>query len=180
MAAWIERSKDTLKTIIDEVKKTNPTLKVRVAFVGYRDVQDHPRFSIHKFSDNLDEVKKFIAGVTATGGGDFPEDVQGGFHEALKLDWNPSSIKSAFHIFDAPGHGKDICDEAGDNHPKGSPDGYQIQDQMKEFAKRKIQFTVVKVNELCNLMIEVMKKNYEASGMNLNINDLANACATKS
>lgn len=33
----------------------------------------------------------------------------------------------AFHIADAPGHGKDICD-FGDNHPKGSPDGFKIQD----------------------------------------------------
>jgi hypothetical protein len=51
--------------------------------------------------------------------------VQGGFHEALKLKWEPSSIKTAFHIFDAPGHGKDICD-AGDSYPNGSPEGHKI------------------------------------------------------
>ena len=32
--------KDTLKTIIDQVKAENPTLRVRVAFVGYRDFGD--------------------------------------------------------------------------------------------------------------------------------------------
>jgi hypothetical protein len=32
----------------------------------------------------------------------------------------------AFHIFDAPGHGKDICPGGGDNYPKGSPDGHKI------------------------------------------------------
>jgi hypothetical protein len=51
--------------------------------VGYRDVQDHPRFSIHEFSDDLEKVKNYISGVQASGGGDFPEDVQGGFHKAL-------------------------------------------------------------------------------------------------
>ena len=40
MYSWIQRSKDTLKTIIDQVKAENPTLKVRVSFVGYRDFGD--------------------------------------------------------------------------------------------------------------------------------------------
>lgn len=61
------------------------------------------------------------------GGGDLPEDVQGGFNKALGLSWQPDSIKSAFHIADAPGHGKDICD-AGDDYPQGSKEGYKIQD----------------------------------------------------
>lgn len=83
MASWIERSKNTLKEIIDNVKNDNPDLDVRVCFVGYRDIQDGNRFSIHEFTDDLDKVKKFISSVTANGGGDTPEDVQGGFHQAF-------------------------------------------------------------------------------------------------
>ena len=75
MASWIERSKNTLREIIDNVKSDNPTLKVRVCFVGYRDIKDHPRFSIYEFTEDLEKVKTFIKGVSATGGGDFPEDV---------------------------------------------------------------------------------------------------------
>ena len=60
------------------------------------------------------------------GGGDFPEDVQGGFYEALRQDWLDNSVKMAFHIFDAPGHGKDICPTGGDSYPSGSPDGHKI------------------------------------------------------
>ena len=40
MYSWIQRSKDTLKDIIDHVKADNPTLRVRVSFVGYRDFGD--------------------------------------------------------------------------------------------------------------------------------------------
>jgi hypothetical protein len=83
MSSWIQRSKDTLHEIIDTVKAANPGLAIRVCFVGYRDVQDNPRFSIHEFSEDIAQVKKFISGVQATGGGDWPEDVQGGFHKAL-------------------------------------------------------------------------------------------------
>ena len=100
---------------------------MRVAFVAYRDVQDNNRFDVTDFTDDLDLVKKNISKQNASGGGDFPEDVQGGFNQALRLGWTSDSVKSAFHIADAPGHGKDICDY-GDNHPKGSPDGYKIQD----------------------------------------------------
>jgi len=79
------------------------------------------------FTENIDRVKADIDAQPATGGGDFPEDVQGGFNQALHLAWTKDSIKMAFHIADAPGHGRDICD-FGDNHPGGSPDGFKIQD----------------------------------------------------
>lgn len=51
---------------------------------------------------------------------------------------------------------------------------------MKEFAKRKVTFTAVKVNERCNKMIEVMRDAYTQQGMNLIVTDLASACASKS
>ena len=77
MASWIQRSKDTLSEIITSVKNSNPDLLVRVAFVGYRDLEIAPRFSLHEFTDKVDDVKKFIAGVTAFSGSspDLPEDV---------------------------------------------------------------------------------------------------------
>jgi hypothetical protein len=131
MNTWIERSKDTLKEIIDNVRADNPDLDVRVCFVGYRDIESLPRFSIHEFTSDLEKIKKYISGVNTVSGGyndDFPEDVQGGFHEALKRDWKANSIKMAFHIFDAPGHGKDICPDYRDSYPAGSPDGHKIQD----------------------------------------------------
>lgn len=87
MGSWIQRSKDTLNEIIDNVKAVNPELKIRVSFVGYRDIQDHERFSIYNFTENIDEIKTFIAKVSADGGGDFPEDVQGGFDKAIKMNW---------------------------------------------------------------------------------------------
>ena len=66
-----------------------------------------------------------------------------------------------------------------DSFPNGSPDGYKIQDQMREFANRGIGFTFVKVNETCNAMIKVMEDNYNPSGNTMNVTDLSHACATK-
>ena len=61
MGSWIERSKDTLKTIIENVKQNNPALTVRASFVGYRDITDRERFDIKDFSEDLDSVKEFIS-----------------------------------------------------------------------------------------------------------------------
>ena len=127
MGSWIERSKDTLKTIIENVKQSNPGLTVRASFVGYRDITDYNRFDVKEFTEDLDDVKRFISTMRASGGADFPEDVQGGFNKVLQLDWSKNSTKTCFHIADAPGHGKDIC-EWGDSYPAGSPDGFKLQD----------------------------------------------------
>ena len=179
MHSWIQRSKETLKKIIDHVKATNKGLTVEVAFVAYRDIGDVGRHVVADFTSNIDSVKSLIEKQSASGGGDFPEDVQGGYNQALKLSWGTESVKQVFHIADAPGHGKDICDW-GDNYPKGSPDGFKIQDQMRTFAQRGIGFTFVKVNDSCNKMIKVMQDNYNPSGNTMNVTDLSDACATKS
>ena len=75
MSSWITRSKDTLKEIIDAVKSQNTGLKVRVAFVGYRDIEHSQRFTIQEFTDDIELVKKFISKTGTTGGADWPEDV---------------------------------------------------------------------------------------------------------
>ena len=46
MWSWIDRAKETLKTIIDDVKSSCDGLQVRVCFVGYRDHCDSVRFDV--------------------------------------------------------------------------------------------------------------------------------------
>lgn len=75
MGSWIERSKDTLKGIIENVKLDYAGLNVRVGFIGYRDISDKPRFEIFEFSEDLDAAKAFIGKMRAQGGADMPEDV---------------------------------------------------------------------------------------------------------
>jgi molybdenum cofactor biosynthesis enzyme MoaA len=93
MRSWIVRSKETLADILKNIKKDYAGLKVRVAFVGYRDITDRDRFEIFNFSEDLDACTRFIAKMNATGGADFPEDVQGGFNKALNLPWTKGSTR---------------------------------------------------------------------------------------
>jgi hypothetical protein len=51
---------------------------------------------------------------------------------------------------------------------------------MKEFARREINFTIVKVNESCNKMIQVMQNNFDKPNRALLVTDLAEACRSGS
>lgn len=78
MGSWIKRAKETLIEIIETVEKEckeDGDVKIRVCFVGYRDIGDSRRFSMLPFTDDIQEVKAFISRQNAEGGGDEPEDV---------------------------------------------------------------------------------------------------------
>ena len=83
------------------------------------------------------------------------------------MGWRGSSVKQAFLICDAPGHGRDINGLINtmfkDDYPYGSPDGHKIQEQLKIFASKNINFTIVKMNDRCDAMIKVMKDNYNSA-----------------
>ena len=59
-------------------------LRVRVCFIGYRDHKDKVRFEIKHFTEDIEEIKKFISSVEAEGGDDEPEDVAGGMKRCLE------------------------------------------------------------------------------------------------
>lgn len=76
---------------------------------------------------------------------------------ALHQDWTEEASKRVFVICDAPCHGKQYH-SVDDTYPKGSPDGLVLEDLMKEFCKKEIEFSVIKLDNNCNQMIEIMKK----------------------
>jgi len=109
MQSWIDKAKETLNEIIDKVIeecKEEGNLKVRVCFIGYRDIKEAERFRVLEFTENIDQVREFIKQSHAIGGGDAPEDVQGGLKLALLQDWTEEATRRVFLICDAPCHGK--------------------------------------------------------------------------
>jgi len=92
---------------------------VRVSFVSYKDFGDRSHLETHDWVEASDisgmrKMKSFISQLRASGGGDTPEDVAGGFEEALKLfDSCENSLKVVLLVADAPAHG--FC-ENDDKH----------------------------------------------------------------
>lgn len=78
MSSWITKAKETLNEIIDKIVeecKEEGNLKVRVCFVGYRDITDRSRFEIMEFTEDVNAIRDFIKITRAEGGGDTPEDL---------------------------------------------------------------------------------------------------------
>ncbi len=92
------------------------------------------------------------------------------------------SIKQAFIIYDAAGHGEDsngFKSYFGVDYLNGSPKGSKIYEQMKTFPEKKINFTIEKVNDSCDAMIQTMQANYNSRNRSLNVSYLAYAVLTK-
>jgi len=62
MSSWIVKAKETLVEIINKIVEecnSEGNLKVRVSFIGYRDISDN-RFSVMPFTEDIQAVKSFI------------------------------------------------------------------------------------------------------------------------
>lgn len=129
MRPHIAAVKNSIKDIVQQIRRTNGNLNIRVSMVGYRDFCDGPnQFTVLDFVSSIDDFENFVDGVGAIGGGDTPEDMAGGIQKANSLDWkNPTRV--VFLIADAPCHGSEFH-SFDDSYPKGSP-GVDIQMELK-------------------------------------------------
>lgn len=74
-------------------------------------------------------------------------------------DWTVEAAKRVVLITDAPPHGKQYHNyqRYGDDYPNGSPDGLILEDLIKEFAEKEIDFQVIKLNGEFDKTIDVIK-----------------------
>jgi Mg-chelatase subunit ChlD/lysophospholipase L1-like esterase len=85
------------------------TTSYRVAVVSYRDFSertgwsgDYPARVDQDFTENMAAIQAAIDGLSADGGGDYPETIFSGIDVANKLSWRPGVTKIAVVIGDAP------------------------------------------------------------------------------
>ncbi|HEY9790173.1 MAG TPA: vWA domain-containing protein [Candidatus Obscuribacterales bacterium] len=107
MSGEIEAVKNNVADMVEALKSKHPNASVRVGLVAYRDKGDDYVTKIFPLSSNISEVRQQIRDLSADGGGDGPEAVDCGIHEALhSLHWNPDkkTPKVLFLIGDAPPH----------------------------------------------------------------------------
>lgn len=85
---------------------------LRVGVVGYRDPFAGAENEFIAFTEDNAAVDAFLSNLQAMGGGDWPEDVNGGLKIMLDQDWT-SEHKFIIHITDAPALGASGPDAAG-------------------------------------------------------------------
>ena len=157
MGGYIDMSRSKIKDIIKQVKDLYAESEIRVAVAAYRDIGDKPGNELFKFSDDIDQAKAFLDRLGASGGGDAPEDVNGGFQMALyQLEWkNP--VRIIIHVADAPCHGQTFHSYS-DNYPKGAPSDKPWDQIFKDLVEKLIDYTFLKINTGTDKMFELFKK----------------------
>ncbi len=158
MDICIAEVKNNVYNIVMKVWKVFPDLKVRLSFVGYRDVNDGElRFSVLDFVDSVSTFESFVDDVLATGGDDQCEDVFGGIEKCLELDWR-FPTRALIHFADAPCHGAEYHNNCLDYYPDGDPHGLDIRDLLEEFREKSIQYSFIHLNESTRKMIKVFRE----------------------
>jgi len=137
MGQYIKAAQDNIHAIVKKITESQGA-DVRFALVSYR---DHPPqdktyvTQVGSFTTSLEEMRRYVDGMKAKGGGDGPEAVTAGLHAAFNLPWRPNATKVCVLIADAPPHG---LEPTGDGFPNGDPDGLDPLDIARDMAVHSI------------------------------------------
>lgn len=115
MGDEIAALKSSLADISARIEGLPAEPDVRFALTIYRDRVDSFLTRTWNFSSDPTSFQQEIAGVSADGGGDYPEDVQQGLYDGLhKPDWRgPGTVKLMFLIGDGSRRGHRLRTASG-------------------------------------------------------------------
>ncbi len=101
MSEEIDAVKQTIKAVSDQL--SNAQTDVRIGLVEYKDRSDCLLTRTFPFSSDLRGFSNSVRNISASGGGDMPEDMHKGLDAALdKLAWRGEATRMVVVIADAP------------------------------------------------------------------------------
>lgn len=105
MGEEIERLRSMIEIIYANLTELKPKPLVRFGLVLYKDRGDEYVTEVVGLTENLDAFQRELEAVSASGGGDGPEDLESALDDAVnKLDWNKNGLRLAFVVTDAEAH----------------------------------------------------------------------------
>ena len=106
MGDEIDRLKDSVRSVSERISALPAGADLRLGMTVYRDRGDLFITRTFDFTSSVDIFKTALAAVQASGGGDTPEDLNAGLHEAVTApSWRgDDTVKLVFLIADAPPH----------------------------------------------------------------------------
>ena len=185
MGAYILQCKEHVLQIMEMLRHETSVKCANVAFVGYRDFNDHNRVVSADFeaSSNAQTVKNIINEQSASGGDDSPEDLLGGITRVNTLNWT-SHIRITVIITDAEAHG--YFGSGGDNYKSGlCPDQHPPHLNLKEsilYLKDHIGCDVLfcKLNDGTKNTMSMIQEQYFDGGFGvISLDEGANVFADK-
>ena len=164
MQDLLDETRNSIKYIVDKIKKDSPGIDVRFAYEGYRDFADlkeGEKYYTIDFETDMNVFKSKLDEIKAKGGGDDAEDVAGGLNAGLNMTWR-SNARYAILIADAPGHGTQYHDkDVEDDYPKGDPNGLVLEEIMRQYVKKNINLCLCRIDDYTDIMFSAMKKAYD-------------------
>eukprot|EP00602_Paraphysomonas_sp_CaronLab_P009101 CAMPEP_0185026824 /NCGR_PEP_ID=MMETSP1103-20130426/11327_1 /TAXON_ID=36769 /ORGANISM="Paraphysomonas bandaiensis, Strain Caron Lab Isolate" /LENGTH=510 /DNA_ID=CAMNT_0027560539 /DNA_START=129 /DNA_END=1658 /DNA_ORIENTATION=+ len=167
MTRYKENMEKHAENVVSKVKETHPNARIRVAFIGYRDVKDQGNLVVVDFTEDISAVQKEIKKEKPSGGTGYTADIAGALEKACTLSWS-SETKIIFHACDTPCHGTDYHDPAKkirEPYPDGLPDGITrpaSEDMLKQLRDRKVHYFFGRIIDHTDLMVQ--KFNSELKG----------------
>jgi Mg-chelatase subunit ChlD len=106
MGDEIDRMKDSVRSVAERISGLPGNADLRLGMTVYRDRGDLFVTRTFDFTGSVDVFKAALAEVRAGGGGDTPEDLNAGLHQAVTSpSWRgDDTVKLMFLIADAPPH----------------------------------------------------------------------------
>ena len=111
MGGLIAGAKAKIWSIVNEIASAKPAPQVKIGFVAYRDKGDAYVTQVHDLTPDLDAAFATLNGFAAEGGGDMPEHVSKGLHDAVhQIHWTnaarsgDSIYQVMFLVGDCPPH----------------------------------------------------------------------------
>lgn len=105
MGEEIQRLKTTIELIHLNLTSLSSRPEVRFGMVLYKDVGDEYNTKVIPLTKDLDDFQTALNKVEASGGGDYPENLQAALDDTINtMDWNTEGIRLGFMITDAPPH----------------------------------------------------------------------------
>lgn len=167
MEEYLVMIKSHLSTIVSKLKASNKDLCIRIAIIGYRDIQDSLRFEMFSFSENVEQAEKFLAKLKAFGKTrQGPNDVNGGFQKALyEIEWK-ALTKVIYHIGVAPAHGY-MFHDLSEAFPYGYKKDRPWKEMFERFRQLKISYVFFDVEGKNEKMFEKFCELYEDGASSL-------------
>jgi Mg-chelatase subunit ChlD len=107
MGGLIAGAKAKIWEIARLAQEGKPTPKLRLGLVAYRDRGDEYVTRVLDLTSDMDKAYATLSDFVAAGGGDGPEHVIKGLHDAVdKVTWSsdPGAVKIVYLVGDAPPH----------------------------------------------------------------------------
>ncbi|UJR38569.1 hypothetical protein I4U23_031235 [Adineta vaga] len=163
MRKYIDDVKNHIFKTIDVLKTRFSHLNIRLAFVGYRDLNlpQDKQFSILDFTDK-DTFHSFVSMIECENGGDYCEDVLGGLQRTINLNWK-QPVRILIHVADAPSHGRRYHDlsERKDYYLTHDTDGSIGYSLIQELVELQIAYFFGRLKSHTDKMIEQFLKYAE-------------------